>query len=173
VRDLRSAYVAIGAVSVAVLAGCSSSGSDQPATSPTSPSTSPSGSPAAAGSLCARLAAPLRRATGVSWPTPQQVDNGPVHQCQFPLTDGHLMTVQIADGESHAGFADNRALVVNAGGPVQKVESLGDEAYSQTNGATAFVAARQGDVGVSVQLQGGTTNLAEAAVRAAFAVLAT
>jgi hypothetical protein len=71
---------------------------------------------------------------------------------------------------SHAGFANNRALVA-AQGTVQTVAGLGDEAYAQTlNGAT-LVSVRQGNVGVAVQLQQGDKNTAIAVARAALSVV--
>ena len=149
-----------------VAAGCSAS------SSPSSPSASaaPETSASVRAGVCTSLTAAVNVAAHASWKPPTETDNGTLHNCAFGPSDPGVLTVQIADGESRAGFVDNRALVASAGA-VASVSGVGDEAYTQSlNGAT-LVATRQGDVGVVVQLQDGTKDDAVAIARAALTVL--
>jgi hypothetical protein len=146
-----------------LLVGCSSRGSPS--------GDQPSASSAAWTSRCGRLSAAVAEATRQKWSEPTQTDNGPLHQCRFITLDGESVVIQVADGESHVGFVHNRALVENETGPVKTLEDLGSEAYTQTTGSTALVAVRQGDVGVTVQLQGAGLQTAQAVARAALSAL--
>ena len=121
--------------------------------------------------MCDSLTARINAAAHASWQAPTETDNGTLHNCTFGPSDPGVLTLQIADGLSHVGFADNRAIVA-ASGSVTNVSGVGDEAYTQTQGGATLVAARQGDVGVVVQLQQGDKATAIAVARAALTVLA-
>lgn len=120
--------------------------------------------------MCDSLTADINTAVHGSWKAPAETDNGTLHTCSFGPSDPGVLTVLIADGMSHAGFVDNRSLVASSGA-VTSLSGIGDEAYTQTKGGATLVAARQGDVGVAVQLQDGSKDSAVAIARAALTVL--
>ena len=150
-----------------VVTGCSSTGS-----SGTNGSESPSAAPTdtTSAGVCASLTTAINVAVHATWKTPTESDNGTLHNCTFGPSDAGVLTMQIADGETHAGFVDNRALVASAGA-VSDVSGVGDEAYTQTLNGAVLIATRHGDVGVVVQLQQGSKDSAVAVARAALTVL--
>ena len=165
---MKLTVAAVGVVSALALSGCSSSGSGA-----AGDNAAGSGSPSAvAGTdVCDTLTAAINAAAHASWHAPTETDNGTLHNCVFGPSDPGVLTLQIANGESHAGFADNKQIVA-AAGSVQSLSGIGDEAYTQTRGGAVLVASRQGDVGVVVQLQDGNKDTATAIARAALSVVA-
>jgi len=129
--------IAVGAIGVALLAGCTPSGDSgpgfaDPSASATAGPDADAGGPAAQPSCALVSAAVIKASLGVDVKEPTQSTNDAVIGCTYaPTADGRTVLVRFQTGQDRSAFARGRQGVEGSGQPTTDVD-LFDGAYSSS-----------------------------------------